>query len=171
MCKTSTDGFRLGFPGCHAKNLMRQGMCSSCLCWGDMQEKRSAYAPPEEQPVRYDGTYRIVKCWRKPGAQNFLMCRYLFVRADNSPAPWSSEGTHKAEGILDPVLNLSVSLDQSCNMIRSNFMHETAYLSSCMLHPMQTPPQWPIWHVSLSCRISQNVYAGHCQWQCCASLA
>ena len=68
-------------------------------------------------------------------------------------------------------LNLSVSLDQSCNMIRSNFMHETAYLSSCMLHPMQTPPQWPIWHVSLSCRISQNVYAGHCQWQCCASLA
>ena len=42
--------------------------------------------------MRYDGTYRIVKCWRKPGAQNFLMCRYLFVRADNSPAPWSSEG-------------------------------------------------------------------------------
>ncbi|KAK9844993.1 hypothetical protein WJX74_009361 [Apatococcus lobatus] len=55
------------------------------------KEKRSAYAPPEEQPVRYDGIYRIVKCWRKPGAQNFLMCRYLFVRADNSPAPWSSE--------------------------------------------------------------------------------
>lgn len=59
---------------------------------GVVQEKRSAYAPPEEQPVRYDGIYRIVKCWRKPGAQNFLMCRYLFVRADNSPAPWSSEG-------------------------------------------------------------------------------
>ena len=50
--------------------------------------------------MRYDGIYRIVKCWRKPGAQNFLMCRYLFVRADNSPAPWSSEGapccTHAA---------------------------------------------------------------------------
>ena len=42
--------------------------------------------------MRYDGIYRIVKCWRTKGKQGFLMCRYLFVRADNEPAPWSSEG-------------------------------------------------------------------------------
>ena len=57
-----------------------------------LQEKRSAYAPTVETPVRYDGLYRIVRCWRRPGAQGFLMCRYLFVRCDNEPAPWSSEG-------------------------------------------------------------------------------
>ncbi len=55
------------------------------------QEKRSAYAPPTETPVRYDGIYRIAACWRKPGAQGQLMCRYLFVRCDNEPAPWSSD--------------------------------------------------------------------------------
>ena len=42
--------------------------------------------------MRYDGIYRIKSCWRKPGAQGKLMCRYLFVRCDNEPAPWSSEG-------------------------------------------------------------------------------
>jgi hypothetical protein len=57
-----------------------------------VQEKRSAYAPSEETPVRYDGIYRIAKCWRKPGEQGFLICRYLFVRCDNEPAPWSSDG-------------------------------------------------------------------------------
>ena len=56
------------------------------------KEKRSAYAPPVETPVRYDGLYRISHCWRKKGAQGMLMCRYLFVRCDNDPAPWSSEG-------------------------------------------------------------------------------
>lgn len=56
------------------------------------QEKRSNYAPTKEEPVRYDGIYQIASCWRKAGAQGKLMCRYLFVRADNHPAPWSSEG-------------------------------------------------------------------------------
>lgn len=56
------------------------------------QEKRSAYAPSEDQPVRYDGIYRIVRAYRKPGAQKQLVCRYLFIRCDNNPAPWSSEG-------------------------------------------------------------------------------
>lgn len=59
------------------------------------KEKRSAYAPSEETPVRYDGVYRIVRCWRKPGAQGPLVCRYLFVRCDNEPAPWSSEGAQE----------------------------------------------------------------------------
>jgi E3 ubiquitin-protein ligase UHRF1 len=39
------------------------------------KEKRSSYAPPAETPVRYDGIYRILRCWRKKGAQGFLMCR------------------------------------------------------------------------------------------------
>ncbi|MFS7998631.1 putative PUA-like superfamily, SRA-YDG superfamily protein [Helianthus anomalus] len=47
-------------------------------------EKRSAYAP--EQGAKYDGIYRIEKCWRKPGIQ---VCLYLFVRCDNDPAPWT----------------------------------------------------------------------------------
>lgn len=33
------------------------------------KEKRSAYAPSEGTPVRYDGVYRILKCWRKKGVQ------------------------------------------------------------------------------------------------------
>ncbi|KAJ0666667.1 putative [histone H3]-lysine(4) N-trimethyltransferase chromatin regulator PHD family [Helianthus annuus] len=53
------------------------------------KEKRSAYAP--EKGVRYDGIYRIEKCWRKPGIQGFKVCRYLFVRCDNDPAPWTSD--------------------------------------------------------------------------------
>lgn len=55
------------------------------------KEKRSAYAPPPETSVRYDGIYRIAACWRKPGNQGPLVCRYLFVRADNEPAPWSTD--------------------------------------------------------------------------------
>ncbi len=42
--------------------------------------------------MRYDGIYRIASCWRSKGAQGYLVCRYLFIRCDNSPAPWSSEG-------------------------------------------------------------------------------
>ncbi|XP_013587843.1 PREDICTED: E3 ubiquitin-protein ligase ORTHRUS 2-like [Brassica oleracea var. oleracea] len=54
------------------------------------KEKRSAYAP--EAGVRYDGVYRIEKCWRKVGIQgSFKVCRYLFVRCDNDPAPWTSD--------------------------------------------------------------------------------
>ncbi|CAM8950891.1 unnamed protein product [Rhodiola kirilowii] len=53
------------------------------------KEKRSSYAP--EKGVRYDGVYRIEKCWRKQGIQGFKVCRYLFVRCDNEPAPWTSD--------------------------------------------------------------------------------
>ncbi|KAM0947134.1 putative [histone H3]-lysine(4) N-trimethyltransferase chromatin regulator PHD family [Dioscorea sansibarensis] len=53
------------------------------------KEKRSAYAP--ESGVRYDGIYRIEKCWRKVGSQGFKVCRYLFVRCDTEPAPWTSD--------------------------------------------------------------------------------
>ncbi|KAJ0988731.1 hypothetical protein J5N97_007087 [Dioscorea zingiberensis] len=53
------------------------------------KEKRSSYAP--ESGVRYDGIYRIEKCWRKVGIQGFKVCRYLFVRCENEPAPWTSD--------------------------------------------------------------------------------
>lgn len=53
------------------------------------KEKRSAYAP--EKGLRYDGIYRIERCWRKVGMQGFKVCRYLFVRCDNAPAPWTSD--------------------------------------------------------------------------------
>ncbi|RDX68712.1 E3 ubiquitin-protein ligase ORTHRUS 2, partial [Mucuna pruriens] len=52
------------------------------------KEKRSSYAP--ETGVRYDGIYRIEKCWQITGIQGFKVCRYLFVRCDNEPAPWTS---------------------------------------------------------------------------------
>ena len=38
------------------------------------------------------GATASVRAYRKPGAQGQLVCRYLFARADNEPAPWSSEG-------------------------------------------------------------------------------
>ncbi|XP_047166570.1 E3 ubiquitin-protein ligase ORTHRUS 2-like [Vigna umbellata] len=53
------------------------------------KEKRSSYAP--ETGVRYDGIYRIEKCWQIAGLQGFKVCRYLFVRCDNEPAPWTSD--------------------------------------------------------------------------------
>uniref|UniRef100_A0A0D9W382 RING-type E3 ubiquitin transferase n=1 Tax=Leersia perrieri TaxID=77586 RepID=A0A0D9W382_9ORYZ len=54
------------------------------------KERRSPYAP--ETGVRYDGIYRIEKCWRKIGHQGkYIVCRYLFVRCDNEPAPWTSD--------------------------------------------------------------------------------
>ncbi|XP_057440850.1 E3 ubiquitin-protein ligase ORTHRUS 2 [Lotus japonicus] len=53
------------------------------------KEKRSSYAP--ESGVRYDGVYRIEKCWRKNGIQGCKVCRYLFVRCDNEPAPWTTD--------------------------------------------------------------------------------
>ncbi|KAI8473693.1 MAG: hypothetical protein J3K34DRAFT_518803 [Monoraphidium minutum] len=78
-------------------NLMNEALRLSCIkglpvrVVRSFKEKRSNYAPPVDTPVRYDGVYRILRCWRKKGAQNYLMCRYLFMRCDNSPAPWSSE--------------------------------------------------------------------------------
>jgi E3 ubiquitin-protein ligase UHRF1 len=74
---------------------MNKALLTSCLkglpvrVVRSFKEKRSEYAPAEG--VRYDGVYRIEKAWRKPGTQNFLMCRYLFVRCDNTPPPWETD--------------------------------------------------------------------------------
>lgn len=48
------------------------------------KEKRSSYAP--EKGVRYDGIYRIEKCWRKKGMQvKFLWSLYLLRESTRSP--------------------------------------------------------------------------------------
>ncbi|CAI7836097.1 unnamed protein product [Closterium sp. NIES-53] len=60
------------------------------------KERRSSYAP--QAGVRYDGVYRIERCWRKKSAVGFLVCRYLFVRCDNSPAPWTSDDVGDSPG-------------------------------------------------------------------------
>ncbi|MFS8027966.1 putative transcription factor C2H2 family [Helianthus anomalus] len=49
---------------------------------------RSAYEP-ENGLIRFDGAYRIEKCWRKSRIQGRDVWRYLFVRCDNNPAAWT----------------------------------------------------------------------------------
>ncbi|GLT60364.1 hypothetical protein SLA2020_331330 [Shorea laevis] len=73
------------------------------------KEKRSAYAP--EKGVRYDGVYRIEKCWRKVGIQGFKVCRYLFVRCDNEPAPWTSDETGDQPRPLPVIPELKKAID------------------------------------------------------------
>ncbi|KAK4763620.1 hypothetical protein SAY87_013058 [Trapa incisa] len=73
------------------------------------KEKRSSYAP--EAGVRYDGVYRIEKCWRKVGVQGFLVCRYLFVRCDNEPAPWASDEHGDRPRPLPAVKELKNAID------------------------------------------------------------
>ncbi|PPR98127.1 hypothetical protein GOBAR_AA22546 [Gossypium barbadense] len=53
------------------------------------KDKHSSYAPVKG--LRYDGIYRVEKCWRNVGVQGFKVCRYLMVRCDNAPAPWTSD--------------------------------------------------------------------------------
>uniref|UniRef100_A0A803PIV9 RING-type E3 ubiquitin transferase n=1 Tax=Cannabis sativa TaxID=3483 RepID=A0A803PIV9_CANSA len=73
------------------------------------KEKRSAYAP--EEGVRYDGVYRVEKCWRKKGAQGHLVCRYLFIRCDNEPAPWTSNDHGDLPRPLPAVPELKGAID------------------------------------------------------------
>ncbi|KAG8084671.1 hypothetical protein GUJ93_ZPchr0010g8847 [Zizania palustris] len=74
------------------------------------KEKRSSYAP--EDGVRYDGVYRIEKCWRKIGVQGkFKVCRYLFVRCDNEPAPWTSDVCGDRPRPLPKIKELNDAID------------------------------------------------------------
>ncbi|KAK1373260.1 hypothetical protein POM88_029453 [Heracleum sosnowskyi] len=52
------------------------------------RKKLPSYAP--KSGIRYDGIYRIEKCWLKVCNKGRKIRRYLFVRCDNDPAPWSS---------------------------------------------------------------------------------
>ncbi|KAH9705677.1 E3 ubiquitin-protein ligase ORTHRUS 2 [Citrus sinensis] len=73
------------------------------------KEKRSSYAP--EKGLRYDGIYRIEECWRKIGVQGFKVCRYLFVRCDNDPAPWTSDDHGDHPRPLPEIPELKNALD------------------------------------------------------------
>ncbi|CAN4123373.1 unnamed protein product [Withania somnifera] len=73
------------------------------------KEKRSSYAP--DKGVRYDGVYRIEKCWRKAGKQGFKVCRYLFVRCDNEPAPWTSDDHGDRPSALPTIKELNGATD------------------------------------------------------------
>ncbi|CAK9186891.1 unnamed protein product [Ilex paraguariensis] len=73
------------------------------------KEKRSSYAP--EKGLRYDGIYRIEKCWRKVGKQGFKVCRYLFVRCDNDPAPWTSDEHGDQPRCLPVIPELKQAID------------------------------------------------------------
>ncbi|KAK7280955.1 hypothetical protein RIF29_08550 [Crotalaria pallida] len=73
------------------------------------KEKCSAYAPSEG--VRYDGVYRIEKCWRKIGKQGYKVCRYLFVRCDNDPAPWTSDDCGDRPRSLPKIKELKGAID------------------------------------------------------------
>ncbi|CAK9199255.1 unnamed protein product [Sphagnum troendelagicum] len=73
------------------------------------KEKRSCYAP--ETGVRYDGVYRIEKCWRKKGIQGYQVCRYLFVRCDNEPAPWTSDEQGDRPRPLPEIEELKIATD------------------------------------------------------------
>ncbi|KAI5396462.1 hypothetical protein KIW84_062615 [Lathyrus oleraceus] len=85
-------------------------------------KKRSSYAP--KAGVRYDGVYRIEKWWRKIGKQVWFLfvifihsiyackvCRYLFVRCDNEPAPWTSELSEDRPYPLPIIEELNNSID------------------------------------------------------------
>ena len=55
------------------------------------KEKKGNYAPSEG--LRYDGLYLIKAAWRtQRDNDNFKVCRYYFVRADNETAPWEAGG-------------------------------------------------------------------------------
>ncbi|KAL2478962.1 E3 ubiquitin-protein ligase [Forsythia ovata] len=75
------------------------------------KDKRSSYAP--EKGYRYDGVYRVEKCWRKAGKQGFKVCRYLFVRCDNEPAPWTSDEHGDSPRPLPDIPELKKALDIS----------------------------------------------------------
>ncbi|EOA22682.1 hypothetical protein CARUB_v10003386mg [Capsella rubella] len=74
------------------------------------RQKHSAYSP--EEGVRYDGVYRIEKCWRIARMHDsFKVCRYLFVRCDNEPAPWSSDEHGDRPSPLPNIQELNMAID------------------------------------------------------------
>ncbi|KAJ4890635.1 E3 ubiquitin-protein ligase ORTHRUS 2 [Raphanus sativus] len=74
------------------------------------KEESSSYAP--EEGVRYDGCYRIEKCWLKVGVQGkFKVCRYLFIRCDNEPAPWTSDELGDRPRPLPDIPELKKAID------------------------------------------------------------
>ena len=75
------------------------------------KEKVGNFAPAQDvaPQVRYDGIYRVERCWRKKGLnQNSLMCRYLMVRCDNDPAPWSTEDHGDTQETFNEAVSVAI---------------------------------------------------------------
>lgn len=108
--------------------------------------------PESATQVRYDGIYRILRSWRKPGNQGPLVCRYLFMRCDNSPAPWSSAGGCMQQATearpQHPHFTHFSSTDAYC----------MCCLATCGLHHLE----WASEHVSATCVVV------HCTGSCCS---
>ncbi|KNZ48101.1 uncharacterized protein VP01_590g7 [Puccinia sorghi] len=59
----------------------------------------SPFAP--ENGYRYDGLYRVEKCWREAGQSGFQVCKFAFVRLPNQPNIPVKQGREaEAEQIL-----------------------------------------------------------------------
>ncbi|PLW12451.1 hypothetical protein PCANC_20357 [Puccinia coronata f. sp. avenae] len=62
-------------------------------------KNHSPFAP--EDGYRYDGLYRVEKCWREAGQSGFQVCKFAFVRLPNQPKIPVKEGREaEAEEIL-----------------------------------------------------------------------
>ncbi|WAQ82782.1 hypothetical protein PtA15_3A146 [Puccinia triticina] len=62
-------------------------------------KNHSPFAPDEG--YRYDGLYRVEKCWREAGQSGFQVCKFAFVRLPNQPRIPIKEGREaEAEQIL-----------------------------------------------------------------------
>ncbi|KAJ1388571.1 Zinc finger, RING-type [Sesbania bispinosa] len=82
------------------------------------KKKRSSYAP--ESGVRYDGIYRIEKCWQIAGQQGFKVCRFLFIRCDNEPAPWTRMKILVGNGRKPPPSRKKVQIEESTKIEKSS---------------------------------------------------
>ena len=66
----------------------------------------SRYAPRGHKKrgtlLRYDGLYRIKKCWLARRADRLMDCYYLLVRADNAGPPWDASWAAELPPQLPP---------------------------------------------------------------------
>ncbi|KAI9610957.1 hypothetical protein H4Q26_008803 [Puccinia striiformis f. sp. tritici PST-130] len=62
-------------------------------------QNHSPFAPDEG--YRYDGLYRVEKCWREAGQSGFQVCKFAFVRLPNQPRiPVKAGREAEAEGMF-----------------------------------------------------------------------
>ncbi|KAI9112723.1 hypothetical protein K1719_016226 [Acacia pycnantha] len=67
---------------------------------------------PPEKGLRYDGICQIENCRQKHEMQGLKVCRYLFGRYDNEPAPWTSDehGDRPRDMLVIPELKKATDL-------------------------------------------------------------
>lgn len=70
-----------------------------------LKKSTSLFAP---EHLRYDGIYKIARYWKELESEGFFVWKFLFIRDDVEPAPWTAEGV---KYILDN--NLIFSEDEN----------------------------------------------------------